>query len=277
MRVEVVECYVTVALGRRRGTRAPPSSAPTSSSWARPRPGGRPARRSTNAAWVVVPGAHDGRCGRGRPRTRASSPGDPGSGPGGSQRCRRAGAVTKAVPGRPNRLSQSVPRPSVPVGSAAPRRCAASWPRPGSHPADLVAPLFVPEGRDEPRPIASLPGAVQHTRASLREEVRGGRRCGVGGVILFGVPAAKDAVGSGRCRTRRRSCRSRSRACATTSATSSCSMADLCLDEYTDHGHCGVLDAHGDVSTTTPPSSCYARGRARPGRGRRRHRGARAG
>src|SRR5918999_5546397 len=62
---------------------------------------------------------------------------------------------------------------------------------------DLVAPLFVREGIDDPQPIASLPGVVQHTRESLRKEVAGLADLGVPGVILFGVPAAKDATGSG--------------------------------------------------------------------------------
>ena len=64
------------------------------------------------------------------------------------------------------------------------------------HPAQLVAPLFVREGIDEPQPIDSLPGVVQHTRASLRAEVDELVSLGVGGVILFGVPVAKDATGS---------------------------------------------------------------------------------
>src|ERR1019366_10768765 len=64
-------------------------------------------------------------------------------------------------------------------------------------PDDLVAPLFVAESLREPRPIASMPGQFQHTLSSLHEEVRALQQCGVGGVILFGVPSAKDDVGSG--------------------------------------------------------------------------------
>ncbi|HVM63440.1 MAG TPA: porphobilinogen synthase [Acidimicrobiales bacterium] len=111
---------------------------------------------------------------------------------------------------------------------------------------DLVAPLFVREGIDAPAPIASLPGVVQHTRESLRKEVRELADLGVGAVILFGVPAQKDATGSGAwdpdgivqlsLRDLRDEVGDRL-----------VLMADLCLDEYTDHGHCGVLDAHGDV------------------------------
>ena len=86
---------------------------------------------------------------------------------------------------------------------------------------DLVAPLFVREGIDEPQPIESLPGVVQHTRESLRKEVRELAELGVPAVILFGVPSRKDPEGSG-AGTPRASCSSRCRTCATRSATSSC-------------------------------------------------------
>jgi porphobilinogen synthase len=111
---------------------------------------------------------------------------------------------------------------------------------------DLVAPLFVREGIDTPAPIASLPGVVQHTRESLRKEVRELADLGVGAVILFGVPASKDATGSGAwdpdgiVQVALRDLRDEV-------GDRLVLMADLCLDEYTDHGHCGVLDARGDV------------------------------
>ncbi len=111
---------------------------------------------------------------------------------------------------------------------------------------DLVAPLFVREGIDAPEPIASLPGVVQHTRESLRKEVRELADLGIGAVILFGVPAVKDATGSGAwdadgiVQVALRDLRDEV-------GDRLVLMADLCLDEYTDHGHCGVLDAHGDV------------------------------
>ncbi|HWW54113.1 MAG TPA: porphobilinogen synthase [Acidimicrobiales bacterium] len=111
---------------------------------------------------------------------------------------------------------------------------------------DLVAPLFVREGIDGPQPIASLPGVVQHTRESLRKEIRGLAGLGVPGVILFGVPAAKDAVGSGAwdpdgiVQVALREARDEV-------GDRMVVMADLCLDEYTDHGHCGVLSASGEV------------------------------
>ncbi len=111
---------------------------------------------------------------------------------------------------------------------------------------DLVAPLFVREGIDEPQPIPSLPGVVQHTRDSLRKEVHELAELGVPAVILFGVPARKDAEGSGAwdpegiVQVALRDLRS-------DVGDDIVLMADLCLDEYTDHGHCGVLDDDGEV------------------------------
>ena len=111
---------------------------------------------------------------------------------------------------------------------------------------DLVAPLFVREGTDEPRPIASLPGVVQHTVESLRAEVGELAELGVPAVILFGVPATKDAEGSGAwapegiVQVALRSLRA-------DVGDDVVLIADLCVDEYTEHGHCGVLDARGDV------------------------------
>ena len=111
---------------------------------------------------------------------------------------------------------------------------------------DLVAPLFVREGIDDPQPVASLPGVVQHTRASLRSEVAALRDLGVPAVILFGVPDKKDAVGSeawnpdGIVQVALRDLRDEV-------GDDVVLMADLCVDAYTDHGHCGVLDGHGSV------------------------------
>jgi porphobilinogen synthase len=113
-------------------------------------------------------------------------------------------------------------------------------------PDDLVAPLFVAESLREPRPIASMPGQFQHTRSSLREEVRALQHCGVGGVILFGVPSAKDDLGSGAydpegiVQVALRSLRDEF-------GDDLVLMADLCLDEYTSHGHCGVVRSDGTV------------------------------
>lgn len=114
------------------------------------------------------------------------------------------------------------------------------------HVDDLVAPLFVREGIDEPRPIPSLPGVVQHSRASLRTEVRALRDLGVPAVILFGVPEAKDAEGSGAwdpdgiVQVALRDLRDEV-------GDDVVLLADLCLDEYTDHGHCGLLTPSGEV------------------------------
>jgi porphobilinogen synthase len=114
------------------------------------------------------------------------------------------------------------------------------------HPADLVLPVFVREGAAEPVPISSMPGVVQHTRDSLRKAAAEAAALGLGGIMIFGVPERKDAVGSG--------------------ATDPDGilnvaigdvraevgddlvvMGDLCLDEFTDHGHCGVLSPDGRV------------------------------
>ncbi|MBM3827561.1 MAG: porphobilinogen synthase [Actinobacteria bacterium] len=111
---------------------------------------------------------------------------------------------------------------------------------------DLVAPLFVREDIDEPLPVASLPGVVQHSRASLRREVRELADLGIKSVILFGVPSKKDEVGSGAfdpngivqvaLRDLREDLGDRM-----------VLMTDLCVDEYTSHGHCGILDGQGSV------------------------------
>ena len=113
-------------------------------------------------------------------------------------------------------------------------------------PADLVLPLFVKEGIDEPQPVPSMPGVMQHTRDSLRKAAVEAVGAGVGGLVLFGIPAVKDARGSG----------------ADDPAgivqlalgdlvsevgDDTVLMADLCMDEYTDHGHCGMLTLAGLV------------------------------
>jgi len=111
---------------------------------------------------------------------------------------------------------------------------------------DLVAPLFVKEGIDAPEPVRSMPGVVQHTQESLRKEVRELADLGIPGVILFGVPAAKDARGSaaddpdGVMQIALRNLRDEV-------GDDLVLMADDCLDEYTDHGHCGLLTGDGEV------------------------------
>ena len=114
------------------------------------------------------------------------------------------------------------------------------------NPTDLIAPLFVREDATEPQPIVSLPGVVQHTQESLRKEVSELAGLGINGVILFGLPARKDAVGSqawnpdGVVQVALSNLRD-------DHGSELAIIADLCLDEYTDHGHCGVLTDDGEV------------------------------
>ena len=117
-------------------------------------------------------------------------------------------------------------------------------------PDDLIAPLFVREGIREPQPISSIPGVVQHTLVSLRHEVGQLKDLGVPAVILFGVPEHKDAEGSGASdpdgivQVALRDLRD-------TYGDEVVLIADLCLDEYTDHGHCGLLTPEGLVDNDT--------------------------
>jgi porphobilinogen synthase len=113
-------------------------------------------------------------------------------------------------------------------------------------PADLVQPLFVKEGISEPQPVASMPGVVQHTPDSLRNAAADAVEAGAGGLILFGIPAQKDARGSAADDPA-----GIVQACladlAADLGSDTVLMADLCLDEYTDHGHCGILTGSGEV------------------------------
>ncbi|HZG07217.1 MAG TPA: porphobilinogen synthase [Streptomyces sp.] len=114
------------------------------------------------------------------------------------------------------------------------------------HPAELILPVFVREGIDEPVEISSMPGVVQHTRDTLRKAAAEAVAAGVGGIMIFGVPEVKDAVGSqatdpdGILQVALRDVRAEV-------GDDLVVMSDLCLDEYTDHGHCGVLDEQGRV------------------------------
>jgi porphobilinogen synthase len=113
-------------------------------------------------------------------------------------------------------------------------------------PSDLVLPVFVKEGIGAPAPIASMPGVVQHTRESLKKAAAEAVAAGVGGLILFGIPAVKDARGSGADDP------SGIVQLALADVVAEVGdelvvMTDLCLDEYTDHGHCGLLTASGEV------------------------------
>ena len=111
---------------------------------------------------------------------------------------------------------------------------------------DLVAPLFVREDISTPQPIASMPGVMQHTRESLRKEVHQLAELGVPAVILFGVPTTKDEVGSGAFDPDG-IVQVSLRELADDLGDRIVLISDLCVDEYTSHGHCGVLDEHGDV------------------------------
>jgi porphobilinogen synthase len=117
-------------------------------------------------------------------------------------------------------------------------------------PAELVLPVFIKEGIAEPVPIGSMPGVVQHTRESVRKAAAEAVEAGVGGIIVFGVPAAKDGRGSaaddpaGISQTAIADIRKEV-------GDDLVVMADLCLCEYTDHGHCGIVTDDGSVDNDT--------------------------
>ncbi|MET9202455.1 porphobilinogen synthase [Gordonia sp. NPDC003585] len=115
-------------------------------------------------------------------------------------------------------------------------------------PRQLVLPMFVADGLDEPREISSMPGVVQHTFDSLRKAADEAVRAGVGGLMLFGVPATadKDATGTGADADDGVLNRAL-RVLSDDLGDDTVLMADTCLDEFTDHGHCGVVDARGRV------------------------------
>ena len=114
------------------------------------------------------------------------------------------------------------------------------------HPAELILPMFVREGAGEPVPISSMPGVVQHTTESLKKAVADAAAAGLGGIMLFGVPERKDAIGSG-ATDPDGILNVATRVAAAEAGDALVVQTDLCLDEFTDHGHCGVLDARGYV------------------------------
>jgi porphobilinogen synthase len=114
------------------------------------------------------------------------------------------------------------------------------------HPAELVLPLFVREGTSEPFPIQSMPGVVQHSIDSAKRAVADAAAAGIGGVMLFGVPTVRDAVGSG-ATDPDGILNVATRALVAEVGDALVVQTDLCLDEFTDHGHCGVLSADGRV------------------------------
>ncbi|TKK89792.1 porphobilinogen synthase [Herbidospora galbida] len=134
---------------------------------------------------------------------------------------------------RPRRLRRTVPLRRMVAGTRL-------------HPAELILPMFVKEGIAEPAPVGSMPGVVQHTRESLRKAAHEAAEAGVGGVILFGIPAVKDGRGSGAddpegiVQLALADLRA-------DLGDDLVVMADTCLDEYTDHGHCGILTESGEV------------------------------
>jgi porphobilinogen synthase len=113
-------------------------------------------------------------------------------------------------------------------------------------PRHLVLPMFVREGAAEPLPIGSMPGVVQHTRDSLRKAATEAVQAGVGGLMLFAVPESKDATGSGAIDPAG-VLNVAIRDVVAEVGSDTVVMADLCLDEFTDHGHCGVLASDGTV------------------------------
>ena len=138
-----------------------------------------------------------------------------------------------SIPIRPRRLRQS----------AAVRRLVAET---RVDPAQLVLPMFVREGIAEPRPIVSMPGVLHHTVDSVRRAAAEAAEAGVGGVMLFGVPDHRDAVGSG-ATDPDGILNVATRAVAEEVGDALVVQTDLCLDEFTDHGHCGVLAPDGSV------------------------------
>jgi porphobilinogen synthase len=142
--------------------------------------------------------------------------------------------VTASFPAaRPRRLRRTAPLRRL----VAPTRLSA---------AGLVLPLFVKEGIAEPQPVPSMPGVVQHTRDSVRKAAADAVDAGVGGLILFGIPAQKDGRGSA-ADDPAGIVQLALADLASDVGGDTVLMADLCLDEYTDHGHCGILTPSGEV------------------------------
>ncbi|WP_420897664.1 porphobilinogen synthase [Cryobacterium tagatosivorans] len=118
------------------------------------------------------------------------------------------------------------------------------------HPADLVLPMFIREGTTEPLPIRSMPGVVQHSIDSARRAAADAAAAGIGGVMLFGVPEKRDAIGSG-ATDPDGILNVGTRALVAEVGDALVVQTDLCLDEFTDHGHCGVLSVDGSVDNDT--------------------------
>ncbi|KNX36227.1 porphobilinogen synthase [Luteipulveratus halotolerans] len=151
----------------------------------------------------------------------------------GRSRRRREATPSLSLPQRPRRLRQS-PALRRLVGETR------------LHPAELVLPMFVKEGIDEPVEIPSMPGVMQHTLDSLEVAAKEAVEAGVGGLMLFGVPTDKDEIGSG-ATDPEGILNVALRRLRDALGDSTVLMADLCLDEFTSHGHCGVLAEDGTV------------------------------
>jgi len=122
-------------------------------------------------------------------------------------------------------------------------------------PRHLVLPMFVADGIDEPRPITAMPGVVQHTRDSLRAAAADAVAAGVGGLMIFGVPRVEDRDATGSCGLRPDGILNVAlRDLAADLGDATVLMADTCLDEFTDHGHCGVVDESGRVDNDSTNS-----------------------
>lgn len=136
-------------------------------------------------------------------------------------------------------------RPRRLRSSAAMRRLVAQT---SLEPRHLVLPMFVADGIDEPRPIASMPGVVQHTRDSLRSAAANAVAAGVGGLMIFGVPRIEDRDATGSVGLRPDGILNAAlRDLTNDLGDATVLMADTCLDEFTDHGHCGIVDDAGRV------------------------------
>ncbi|GAB3604911.1 porphobilinogen synthase [Conyzicola nivalis] len=140
-------------------------------------------------------------------------------------------------------MSQRSVRPRRLRSSPAMRRLVAET---RLHPADLVLPMFVREGISEPVEIGSMPGVVHHSLDSLKGAIAAAAEAGIGGVMLFGVPLEKDAIGSG-ATDPDGILNLATRVAVQEAGGALVVQTDLCLDEFTDHGHCGVLDGAGRV------------------------------
>lgn len=127
------------------------------------------------------------------------------------------------------------------------------------HPAQLLLPVFVADGLDEPRPISSMPGVVQHTLDSVRAEASRAVEAGIGGLVVFGVPEPDDKDAAGSAGYADDGILNRALAAVRAEVGDDLVIvADTCLDEFTDHGHCGVLADDGSVAND-PTVELYVR------------------